>query len=62
MMSNVGLLNTDTILSVPNATGVLNVKTVPKVPKVLETLTVTSGVVYRHVYQTSSVPKCTKCT
>jgi len=31
MMRNV--LNTDPILSVPNATGVPNVNTVPKVPK-----------------------------
>ena len=67
IMPNV--LNTDPILSVPNATGILNVPTVPNVPKMTKNdpsvpkpLSVPTGIVYQPVYQTSSVPMCTKCT
>jgi len=56
MMPNV--LNTDYILSVPNANGVPNVNTVRKVPKMTnkiqvyqkKPLSVPTGVVYQPVY------------
>ena len=68
MMSNV--LNTDPVLSVRKTTGVPNVNIVPNIPKIANNnpsvpkkpLSVPTGVVYQAVYQTSSLPKCTKCT
>jgi len=69
MMSSV--LNVDLILSVPNVTGVPNVPTVPNVPKMTmnDPRVPKSYLVYqqKHVVhqpmcQTSSIPKCAKCT
>jgi len=68
MMSNI--LNTDPILSVPNATAVPNVNTVLNRTEndqeqslcAKSPLSVPSGVMYQPVYQTLRVPKCTKLT
>jgi len=58
MISN--LLNTDPVLSVPNATGVPNVLTVPNVPKmaVNDTSVPKSYLVYQ---QKQCTNQCTKC-
>jgi len=63
------LLNTDANVSAPKATGVSNVNIVLNVLKMTNTilryqkpLSVATGVVYQPVYQTSSVPTCTKYT
>jgi len=58
-------INTDPVLSVPNATGVPDVPTAPNVPNMTVNnpsvpksyLVYQQNTVYQPVYQTSSVPK-----